>query len=83
MCKTEQVTSLGPRIQVVLFLDLFRNGMYGTVLTDKGSYVVGKQQLVFDVKYFRSRIVGRLIRIFLRYIGLWVEHLDLLSSQIL
>ena len=25
--------------------------MYGAVLTGKGSYVVGKQQLAFDVKY--------------------------------
>ncbi len=57
--------------------------MYGVVLTGKDSYVVGKQQLAFDVKKFRSKIEGRLIRIFLRYIGLWIEHLDLLSSQIL
>jgi hypothetical protein len=33
--------------------------MYGTVLTGKGSYVVGKQQLAFDVKYLPLKDCGK------------------------
>ncbi len=33
--------------------------MYGTVLTGKDSYVVGKQQLAFDVKYFPLKDCGK------------------------
>jgi len=33
--------------------------MYGAVLTGKGSYVVGKQQLAFDVKYFPLKDYGK------------------------
>ena len=32
--------------------------MYGAVLTGKGSYVVGKQQLAFDVQYFPLKDCG-------------------------
>jgi hypothetical protein len=33
--------------------------MYGAVLTGKGSYVVGKQQLAFDEKYLPLKDYGK------------------------
>jgi hypothetical protein len=33
--------------------------MYGAVLTGKGSYVVGNQQLTFDEKYFPLKDCGK------------------------
>jgi hypothetical protein len=54
--KNRVTISSGPSIHVECFLDvamLTVFTVYGAVLmTGKGTFVVGKQQMAFDVKYF-------------------------------
>ena len=46
----------------------------------KALMLLGSNNWHLVLNTFRSRIAGRLIHIFLHYIGFWVEHPDLLSQ---
>ena len=48
-------------MQVSLFLDIIQRNSTSVLLTDKGFYAVGKQQMTLNVKY----------RIFQHYTGYW------------
>jgi hypothetical protein len=60
-CEKPSSYKLGSKNTSGIFLGYsFLNGVYGAVLlTGKGSYVVGKQQMAFDVKYFPLQDCGK------------------------
>jgi hypothetical protein len=60
-CETPSSVQLGAKKQVECFLGYCNvDGVYGTVLmTGKGTFVVGKQQMAFDVKYFPLKDKGK------------------------
>ena len=60
-CEKPSSYKLGSKNTSGIFLGYsFLNGIYGAVLlTGKGSYVVGKQQMAFDVNYFPLKDCGK------------------------
>jgi len=60
-CEQPSSVQLGAKKQVECFLGYCNvDGVYGTVLmTGKGTFVVGKQQMAFDVKYFPLKDKGK------------------------
>jgi len=60
-CEKPSSYKLGSKNTSGIFLGYsFLNGIYGAVLlTGKGSYVVGKKQMAFDVKYFPLKDCGK------------------------